>query len=420
MERYRLIMRIMKQIGNQSQPMKIGMTITIIGILLMSATLRAPITVLSPLIGSIRAETGIGNAMAGMLTTLPLLAFSICSLLAPKMARRIGTEWTLFTGLLLITFGLVVRYFNPVWMLFAGTALVGVGIALGNVLLPSLVKRDFQHHLGIMTGAYAVVMNGMAGLASGISIPLSSGMGLGWRGALSIWVIPTFIILLIWIPLLKQSKPSLSANQRSKRSLWSSTLAWQVTFFMGLQSLFFYITIAWMPEILQAKGFSEAASGWILSSMQFVSLPATFIIPIMAARFHNQRGLVSISMLGLLVGVAGMMVGNQTVTIISVLLMGICCGAAFSLATMFFMLRARDSETSAELSGMAQSVGYLLAAAGPTVFGLLHDLTNSWLTPLWLLILSAVLMWAAGMGAGRKGYVSESIVNDMKRQSAQA
>lgn len=413
-------MQIKNQIGDQSQPLKRGITLTVIGILLMSATLRAPITVLSPLIGNIRGETGIGNAMAGMLTTLPLLAFSVLSLLAPKMARRFGTEWTLFTGLILITIGLIVRYFNPVWMLFVGTALVGVGIALGNVLLPSLVKRDFQHHLGIMTGAYAVVMNGMAGLASGISIPLSSGVGLGWRGALSIWVIPTFIVLLIWIPLLKQPKPSLSTNRHPKRSLWSSSLAWQVTFFMGLQSLFFYITIAWMPDILQTKGFSEAASGWILSSMQFVSLPATFIIPIMAARFHTQRGLVSISMLGLLAGVAGLMVGNQTVTIISVLLMGLCCGAAFSLATMFFMLRARDSETSAELSGMAQSVGYLLAAAGPTVFGLLHDLTNSWMTPLWLLILSAALMWIAGMGAGRKAYVSEANVNDIKQHSVQA
>ena len=413
-------MQIKNQIGDQSQPLKRGITLTVIGILLMSATLRAPITVLSPLIGNIRGETGIGNAMAGMLTTLPLLAFSVLSLLAPKMARRFGTEWTLFTGLILITIGLIVRYFNPVWMLFVGTALVGVGIALGNVLLPSLVKRDFQHHLGIMTGAYAVVMNGMAGLASGISIPLSSGLGLGWRGALSIWVIPTFIVLLIWIPLLKQPKPSLSTNRHPKRSLWSSSLAWQVTFFMGLQSLFFYITIAWMPDILQTKGFSEAASGWILSSMQFVSLPATFIIPIMAARFHTQRGLVSISMLGLLAGVAGLMVGNQTVTIISVLLMGLCCGAAFSLATMFFMLRARDSETSAELSGMAQSVGYLLAAAGPTVFGLLHDLTNSWMTPLWLLILSAALMWIAGMGAGRKAYVSEANVNDIKQHSVQA
>lgn len=413
-------MNIQKQNGGQHQPLKMGIAITAIGILLMSATLRAPITVLSPLIGDIRGETGIGNAMAGMLTTLPLLAFALFSLLAPKMARHIGTEWTLFTGLCLIIVGLVVRYFNPVWMLFVGTALVGVGIALGNVLLPSLIKREFQHHLGVMTGAYAVVMNGMAGLASGVSIPLSSGLGLGWRGALSVWVLPTFMVMLIWIPLLKKPKPSATANLRSKRSLWSSLLAWQVTFFMGLQSLFFYVTIAWMPDILHTKGFSEGASGWILSSMQFVSLPVTFIIPIIAARFHTQRGLVSISMLGLLAGVAGLMAGNQTVTIISVLLMGVSCGAAFSLATMFFMLRTRDAETSAELSGMAQSVGYLLAAAGPAVFGLLHDLTDSWMVPLWLLILSVVLMWGAGMGAGKKAYVSESNVNDIKRQGAQA
>ncbi|WEG13261.1 MFS transporter [Pullulanibacillus sp. KACC 23026] len=382
-----------------------GLVMLVLDVLLVAANLRAPITGLSPLIDDIRQATGIGNALAGLLTTLPLLAFAVFSLIAPKLARRIGIERTLYMGLILIAFGLIFRFLAPVWMLFVGTVFAGVGIAMGNVLLPGLIKRDFPDNVGIMMGAYAVVMNGIAALASGISVPLADELGLGWHGALSIWLLLTVVTLLIWIPQLRlQHKPSASASLNGK-GMWRSSLAWQVTFFMGLQSLMFYTMIAWLPSILKVEGFSESTAGWLLSLMQFVSLPTSFLTPIIAGRFKGQRSLVTVIEIGLLISFLGLLIGNTWVSVISVLIFGFVGGASFSLATMFFVLRTKTSHQSAELSGMAQSIGYLLAAIGPTLIGLIHDITTSWSVPLILLVITAILFWLAGMGSGKNTYV---------------
>ncbi|GGE32647.1 MFS transporter [Pullulanibacillus camelliae] len=386
---------------------RVGIFIMIIGILLVGANLRAPITGLSPLIDDIRSDTGIGNAVAGMLTTLPLLAFAVFSLTAPKIARRVGIEKTLFAGLLLIALGLIIRFFAPVWLLFVGTVFVGIGIAMGNVLLPGLIKREFPKNVGLMTGAYAVTMNGVAAFASGISVPLSDGLGLGWHGTLAIWVILTFAALLAWLPQLRlRHQPDVSTVHNGK-GIWSSGLAWKVALFMGLQSLVFYVVIAWLPSILQSQGFSESTSGWLLSFMQFISLPTSFIIPILAGRFAGQRGIVTIIEACFAASFIGLLVGQTWVVVISVLLFGFAGGGSFSLATMFFVLRTRSSHEAAELSGMSQSIGYLLAAVGPTLFGLIHDFTANWTAPLILLVVIAVLLWIVGIGAGRNTYIGE-------------
>lgn len=393
------------QIKHQST--RVGIALLVLSILLVSANLRAPITGLSPLIDDIRSDTGIGNASTGMLTTLPLIAFAVFALIAPKIAKQIGIERTLFAGLLIIAVGLIMRSFSPVWMLFAGTALAGIGIAMGNVLLPGLIKREFPEKVGMMTGAYAMTMNGMAALASGISIPLSEGLGLGWHGSIGIWVILTVAALIMWIPQLRlRVAPAITIPKRGK-GLWSSGLAWMVTGFMGLQSLLFYIMITWLPAILQNQGFSESTSGWLLALMQLCSLPTSFLLPILAGRSAGQRGIVSIIALCFIISFTGLLTGIAWMSVISVLLFGLAGGGVFSLATMFFVLRTETSQEAAELSGMAQFIGYLLAAVGPTLLGLIHDITSSWTMPLLLLIAAAALLWIVGMGAGKNASINQ-------------
>lgn len=302
--------------------------------------------------------------------------------------------------------GLILRYFPSVTALFVGTALAGIGIAMGNVLLPSLIKREFPEKPGLLTGVFAVSMNMLAAVSSGISVPLAHNLSSGWHGSLSIWAILTVVAIIVWLPQLRKQHKPLASQTKMAGSLWGSSLAWKVTLFMGLQSLVFYIIIAWLPVILTDQGISKSAAGWILSLMQFVSLPASFIVPILAGRFRNQRGLVTMTAAFLILGYIGLISGNFPLTIVSVILIGLAGGSAFSLATMFFVLRTQTTHEAAALSGMAQSIGYLLAAMGPTLFGLTHDITHSWLLPLIILIIVAILIWTFGMSAGNANYVA--------------
>ncbi|MBT2634981.1 MFS transporter [Bacillus sp. ISL-26] len=380
------------------------MILLIIGVIFIGANLRAPLTSVGPLVASIRDSLGMSNAAAGTITTVPLLAFACLSPFVPLLSRRFGTELVLLSSLIVLTAGILLRSSAGIGTLFFGTVLLGLSIAVCNVLLPSLIKHRFSGNLGVMTGIYSVSMNLCGAIASGISVPIASLAGFGWKGALGCWGILSLIALVMWIPQMRGREipaGALGAEGRKKNSLLRSPLAWKVTLFMGLQSLIFYTVIAWLPEILQQKGLSSSTAGWMLSLMQFSVLPITFIVPIIAAKMKNQRALAGLTALCFLIGIAGVLGGSAALTPLWVIMIGIAGGCAFSLAMMFFSLRTQHAHEAAALSGMAQSFGYLLAAFGPLVFGLLHDVTHGWTMPLFMLIAVSVLILIFGLGAGK-------------------
>ncbi|MFE9274690.1 CynX/NimT family MFS transporter [Paenibacillus glucanolyticus] len=380
------------------------------GIILIAINLRAAITSVGPLIGIIREDTGISSTMAGMLTTLPLLAFALLSPMAPAMAKKWGLETTLLLSMVVLTFGIGIRSISSPVTLLLGTAFLGMAIAVGNVLLPSLVKRDFPRHIGLMTGTYSASMNLLAAIASGVSIPLATQAGLGWQGSLLIWASLSVLALIVW--LIQRSSSDKTAEVRStaakQKSVLRSPLAWYITLFMGLQSFTFYVNISWLPEILRSQGMDYSAAGWMLSILQFVSLPFSFIIPVLAGRNPNQRVLVTISALSMLTGYAGLLSGMSSLNLLWVMLVGISGGANFSLSLMFFTLRTKTAHEAAALSGMAQSLGYLLAAIGPMLIGFLHDATDGWKVPLMVLSAVVVVLFFFGFGAAKPGYTSAS------------
>jgi CP family cyanate transporter-like MFS transporter len=384
------------------------------GIVIAGANLRAALTSVGPLTGQIRADTGISGGAAGLLTTLPLICFAALSLFAPALARRFGTRRVLTGGLILLAAGIALRSAPPVAALFAGTVVLGLAIAVANVLLPSLVKRDFPAHAGLLTGVYITVMNSGAALGSGVSVPLARLEDFGWRGALGVWAPLALVAAVVWLCLLRGDRPEgspvgdtpSSRGERSYGGLWRSPLAWQVTLFMGLQSLVFYASIAWLPEVLQGDGLSAAQAGWMVSLMQFVGIPASLFAPILAGRRPSQRGLLAAAALLSGAGVLGLLLPGGAATALWVSLLGLGQGASISLALTLFALRTADAREAAALSGMAQSVGYLLAASGPFLFGVLHDLTRSWSLPLAALFAAAVGVLFAGLGAGRDAYVT--------------
>ena len=388
-----------------NKPSSLRARLLVVGIVIAGANLRAALTAVGPLVREIRADTGISSGAAGLLTTLPLLCFAALSLPAPALARRFGLRRVLTGGLLLLAAGIALRSAPGVVALFAGTTLLGLAIAVGNVLLPSLVKREFPAHTGLLMGVYITVMNSGAALGAGVSVPLAQ-QGFGWRGALGVWALPALVAALVWVYLLRGDRPVSPVAVTARGNLWRSPLAWHVTLFMGLQSVVFYASIAWLPEVLQSGGLSAAQAGWLVSLMQFVGIPAALFAPILAGRRPAQRGLLAAAALLSGAGVLGLLLSSGTLTILWVSLLGLGQGASISLALTLFALRTADAAGAAALSGMAQSAGYLLAATGPFLFGVLHDLTQSWRLPLALLFAVTVALLFAGLGAGRDAYVT--------------
>ncbi|MGC5772686.1 CynX/NimT family MFS transporter [Paenibacillus pabuli] len=389
--------------NKKAVPSSIGLII--LGIIFIAANLRTPLTSVGPLVSLIRDDVHISNTLAGLITTVPLLAFALLSPLVPKLGRRYGVERIILIALIILTVGIVIRSISGAANLFIGTAILGFAIAVCNVLLPSIIKRDFPDKIGSMTGVYSISMSLCGAIASGISVPLAVNAGLKWQGALGIWGILSFISILCWLPQLRnQTKHTATTSQHMASNdvnVWRSPLAWQVTLFMGIQSMVFYVLIAWLPEILKEQGIGSNQSGWYLSIMQLALLPFTFIVPVIAGRMSSQRLLVVITTILLITGTLGLLYGSSNIILLWIIILGIGGGFAFSLSMMFFGLRTENAHQAAELSGMAQSIGYLLAAIGPALIGYLHDATNSWNLPLFILLGASVALFLVGIGAAR-------------------
>ncbi|WP_077210999.1 CynX/NimT family MFS transporter [Bacillus dakarensis] len=383
----------------------------LIGIIFVAFNLRPAITSVGPLLTFIRDDIGISNTLAGFITTLPLIAFAILSPIAPKIAHKIGKERTVFIALLILGLGIFIRSTEMIFLLFFGTAFIGVGIALCNVLLPGIVKENFPKKVGLMTGFYTVAMALWAGIAPGISVPLSENLKLGWQKSLTVWLILVIIAIVVWLPQLKRNSKSTKATVnilRPKSSLLQSPIAWQVSIFMGLQSCIYFCSITWLPDMLYSHGVSVSTAGWMVSLLQFSGLPANFLVPVLADKLPNQKGLSILIGAFCMTGLSGLLLsGNLLVLTLCIIMLGSSTGAAISLALTLIGLRAANAEQAANLSGMSQSIGYLLAAIGPFSLGFLFDLYHTWTLPIILLIILTVIMTIAGVGAGRSQYVSQ-------------
>ena len=380
-----------------------------LAILLLAANLRPALTSVAPLIGRIRTDTGVSNGVAGLLTALPLLAFGLLSPAAPRLSRRFGMERALLASLLVLAVGILLRSAGTVAALFIGTVVLGAAIALGNVLLPALVKQDFPERAGLMTSVYSTALGISAALAAGASVPIAGETG--WRASLALWALPAVLAAVAWLTQLRRSASPGTASDTTPLAggLWRSPLAWQVTLFMGLQSLAYYVTLTWLPEILQEDGMDSARAGWMLALSQAMAIVSMFFAPVIAGRSPSQRGVVVVAVIFSGSGVMGLLVAGASGSVLWAVLLGLGQGACFSLALTFFALRAPDPEHAAALSGMAQSVGYLFAAVGPFLFGVLRDATHAWTVPLVILFAVSVCLLVSGLGAGSDAQVSITV-----------
>ncbi|ALG15394.1 MFS transporter [Kibdelosporangium phytohabitans] len=369
------------------------------GLLVVAANLRPSLTGVGPLLDRVQADLGLSPAVAGLVNTLPLLAFAVISPVVPRMAPRRGPERLLASALVVLTLGIAIRWVPSTVSLFAGTVLIGAGIAVGNVLLPSLIKRDFPTKVGLLTSAYATVMGGVAAVASGVAVPISEVAPGGWYTALGCWIALALAAIVLWLPQVRTPRPAARAVS-GHRLPWGSGLAWAVTAFMGLQSLGFYVVVTWLPQVVQDSGIGAAEAGWLLFVFQVVAVVTSLAAPAMLRWARDQRALATVNSLIMLAGYAGLLLAPQWALLWTVVL-GLGGGACLVLALAFLSLRAQDAAAAGALSAMAQSVGYLLAAVGPAVFGLLHTVSSGWSTPLALMCAAAAGQTLVAVVAGR-------------------
>lgn len=375
-----------------------------LGVIFMASNLRAPLTSVGPVIGEISKALSLSNTAAGLITTIPLIAFSLLSGVVPRFSRKYGMELVLLWSLILLSIGLTSRSLGSIVSLYLGAALVGTAITVGNVLMPAFIKNKFPNHVGVMMGIYSVMMNLTAALAAGFSISLGSISGLGWKGSIGIWLLLSLIAIPVWLPQVKGKRKAAKlklAEGGSDTKLYRSGLAWAITVFMGIQSLMYYCLAAWLPKIMQTWGMSEGDSGWVLSYIHFAQLPMALFGAILAGKMKNQRLLAGLTGVLYVIGILGILVFRTQFIVIWCILIGLASGLAYSLSMLFLVLRTKDTTQATEMSGMAQGFGYLIAACGPPVFGASFDISHTWTFSLSLLLGMCGVLFFTGIIAGR-------------------
>ncbi|MFD2474357.1 CynX/NimT family MFS transporter [Amycolatopsis silviterrae] len=373
----------------------------LIGVLLIATNLRAAITTLGPILNLVQTDQQLSSVAASVLVSVPLIAFAVCSPIAPKVAAKLGLERALGAAVLLLAVGIVLRSTPPQLLLWAGTVLLGVAIAILNVLLPALVKRDFPTRIGPITGAYTAVQSGVAAIAAGVAVPLAGQEAGGWRLSLGIWAGLALVALGVFLPQLRRSAaaPALAGTTGAARP-WTSALAWQVTVFMGLQSLAFYVLVTWLSSIEHAAGISSVTAGFHQLFFNLSGLAGSLVCSALIHRLPDQRAVAITGSLLMAAALTGLLIAPG-LGVLWAIVAGFAGGITLALSLSLFGLRTKHYADAGALSGMAQAAGYTLAALGPIAIGAIHDATSSWTPALGVLIGLALVQTVFGALASR-------------------
>lgn len=388
-------------------------------VILISCNLRAPITGAGSLISIISDDFSLSSGAAGMLTTLPLLAFAAVSPIVGSFSGKIGTGKLFILSIAVLITGIIIRSTLGEWGLFLGTLLLGMAIAIGNVMLPAVIKSKFPDRIEAMTSLYTVIMQIVAAVATAVGVPLSAVFG--WRAALGIWVFTASAALAVCIVNRDLSISSQSAElgeserhnnggraaelsgKPAKRGMYSVPMTWWITFYMGVQSMMFYSFVAWLSPMLQSRGYGDEAAGYMLTVYVIMGMAGSAALSFIMKRNRSQS--VTGVMLGslYLLGMICMLLSPYLTGLLlpGIIVCGFCSGTCISFSMALFGLHTSDGGSASRLSGLAQSVGYLVAAVGPVVLGKIFDITQSWNIPLIILTAAAVFLIAAGSVVGR-------------------
>lgn len=387
-------------------------TLLVVSIAALAFNLRAAITSLPPVFPELESKLRLSSATITVLAATPVLCFGLFSGMAAWLSRRFGEERVLFGALIGVSAGLLLRGALPGVLLFPGSVLALGSIAIMNVLLSSMIKRRWPERAGLLIGIYLTGLATGAVIASLVSVPLFNGSGGSVELTLGLWGLPAVAAALMWISQLRYGppprpaprparRPELPARAGARAGVHRHLLTWQVTAFMGLQSLLYYASVSWLPELFRDRGDSAGTAGVLLAVMGLGNLLTSLCTPMLAQRVADQRLIVAPVVAVTAIGLAGSLWAPLGSAVFWMLILGAGQGAALGLAIFFTMARAPDPVTAASLSSLAQSAGYLVSAAGPLAVGFLHTATGSWTVPVVVLLVLCVVEVTVGLLAGR-------------------
>jgi MFS transporter, CP family, cyanate transporter len=388
-----------------------GAALLLAAIVVVALNQRPAVVGLAPVLTDLRADTGLSSALAGLLSALPVLCFGAFAPVAPKLARRIGLETAVAASLVLLAAGIALRLLSPVALLYAGSLVAGAAIAVANVLMPAYVKREFARP-GAVMGVYSASLNIGAAAAAGLTVPIGLALDAGWRVALGSWLVLALAALVLWVPVAGVRGGRSAPEGAGSWSLLRRPLARQVTAFLCLQSVQFYSISAWLPTLLADSGVPVSRGGLLLAVCNVVGAAGALLAPAAAGRMRTQRPLVAAVLTAYLVGLGGLLAAPDSGTVLWVAVFGLAQGSGFALALTLIVLRSATPLIAARLGGVAQCVGYLVAAAGPVVLGALHDATGGWAWPMGLLLVLLAPMALVGWGAARDAVLDPERVRD--------
>ena len=366
----------------------------VLGIVLIGTVLRSPFTALPTILGDIAQGLGVEVSSLGILTSLPLLMFALFSAFASRLAQKVGLEHLFTYCLLLLTIGSVIRIFN-LPLLYLGTLIVGASIAIFNVLLPSMIQANQPQKISLLTTLYVTAMGVSTAIASYLSVPITQASS--WKGLILVLSLLCLVTLLVWLPNHRHNH-YLEGQQekKSKENILKSKSVWAIIVFGGLQSLLFYTSMTWLPTMAISAGLSNSDAALLASIFSLISIPFSMTIPSLTTRLsdgHRQIMLTIISIAGM-TGIAMLLYpsDNFLYWLVVHLLIGTACSALFPYLMVCFSLKTSSPEKTAQLSGLAQTGGYILAAFGPTLFGYSFDLFQSWVPAVLALLAIDIIM----------------------------
>lgn len=391
------------RVGSRRGLIYLGLCLVLIGL-----NLRTVFSSFSVVLPEITSQAALPGWAVVVLTTVPVTLLGVFAPLAPVLASRFGAERVLLGAMAVLTAGLLLRPAGPPHLpaLLAGTAACGAAIALCNVLLPGLVKRDFPHRLGLMGGLYTTAICASAALGAGFTYPVYAATG-QWTLALWFWALPAAVVFFLFLPVAVRQRAERHQVMRGGGNVWRSAVAWQVTVFMVLQAMMSFSVFAWLAPILRERGVDGSMAGLIVSVCIVLQMLGSLFAPALAARFRDQRVINTVVALMTGGGFALSIFGPLELVWVWAGLLGLGQGSLTAVALTMIMLRTRDGHTAAHLSGMMQGVGYGLGSTGTLLVGQLHQATGSFNAAGVLFLAVGLLAAVFGSRAGRNRFVGD-------------
>ena len=383
--------------------------LVVVGVLVLAFNLRPAATSVGPVLEEVVAGLSMGPVATGVLTALPVVAFGVLGASAPALAGRVGVHRVTLLALVTVTAGLLARaVVDSVPLFLALSVLALAGMAVVNVLLPSLVKLHFPRRIGLFTALYTTSLALGLTAASVLTVPLAQLLG-SWRWGLGAWAAAAAVAAVPWLFLVRHdATPRPGARRISMREVARTRLGWAMALVFALQSAQAYTVFGWFAQLYRDAGFSPTTAGLLLGVITGVSIPLSLTVPILAGRAGDQTRL----MLGLVacypVGYLGLLLFPAEGAWLWALLIGVAT-SLFPVVLTLIGLRSRTPEGTAALSGFTQSVGYVVSAAGPFSIGLLYDATGGWTVPLLVLIGISVATAGLAMVVGRPRFIEDEL-----------